>query len=156
MKFTQIIVGTAALAFLAAPVVNAADKQSDQLDKVPTKVKEALLKEANGGTVTDIDKETKNGVVCYEAELKQGDKKWDVHVREDGTIFEPDLKNEELAALPEKVRATLDKERANGEVKDIDRKVDNGTVYYKVNIKTATGDSRKLSIAEDGTIIKEH
>ena len=40
------------------------------MDQVPAAVKATILKEAGDNKITEIEKETKNGKVVYEAELK--------------------------------------------------------------------------------------
>jgi uncharacterized membrane protein YkoI len=60
---------------------------------VPAAVQTTIQSNAAGGKVTEVDKETVNGVPFYYAEVKGTDRKWmKVYVTETGTLMkvEPD------------------------------------------------------------------
>lgn len=59
-----------------------------QFEDTPTAVQETIRKEAQDGTISDIDKETRDGRVVYEVEIKQSPgRKYEIHVAENGTIL---------------------------------------------------------------------
>jgi len=59
-----------------------------QLEETPAAVQETVKKEAQGGTITDIDKELRDGRVVYEIEIRQNPgRKYEIHVAENGTIL---------------------------------------------------------------------
>ena len=54
----------------------------------PAPVRATLDKEAAGGKITEIEKETKDGKVVYSADITdKAGKKWDVTVGEDGKLI---------------------------------------------------------------------
>jgi uncharacterized membrane protein YkoI len=59
-----------------------------QLEDTPARVQETVKKEAQGGIINDIDKETRTGQVVYEVEIKKEPSlKYEIHVTENGTII---------------------------------------------------------------------
>lgn len=73
-----------------APAASATgkDEQKVSLDQVPAAVKAALEKEAKGGTIGEVTKETEKGKTFYEAQItKKNGKNMFVHVREDGKVL---------------------------------------------------------------------
>ncbi len=86
-------------AFLSIGIVgavtsaSAADKHKDKqdvkipMDQVPAAVKATLEKEAKGGKIGDIDKETEKGKVIYSADVTIDGKAFEVKVAEDGSLI---------------------------------------------------------------------
>jgi hypothetical protein len=73
---------------MAAPAVFAGgDEQKVGLDQVPPAVKAAFEKEAKGGAIGDVVKETEKGKTFYEAQISKNGKDRFVHVREDGKVI---------------------------------------------------------------------
>jgi len=72
-------------------VALAGDDEKVTIDQVPAAVKATILKEANGATVTEIEKETKDGKTVYEAEWTEGGKEVEITVAEDGTLIEKEV-----------------------------------------------------------------
>src|SRR5262245_59451850 len=90
MRYVTAICVAAAVAFGAgtAPAVFAAgDEQKMALDQVPAPVKATFEKEAKGGTIGDVVKETEKGKTFYEARITHNGKDMYVHVREDGKVL---------------------------------------------------------------------
>ncbi len=89
------IVAAVAMVFGSAfsPVaVQAADtkeKDGQQLtmDQVPAPVKATLEREAKGGTVGQVTKETEKGKTFYEAQIMKNGKERYVHVAMDGKVL---------------------------------------------------------------------
>ena len=54
------------------------------LDEVPPAVREGLLREANGATITSVEKEDDHGKVVYEADIQSGGKSRELTVDSDG------------------------------------------------------------------------
>jgi len=96
MRYALAIATAAAVFFggFTAPTVSAAgDKAAHEMEKVsmdqlPAPVKATLEKEAKGGTIGDVSKETKKGKMYYEAQIHRTDGKdrW-VHVAPDGKVL---------------------------------------------------------------------
>jgi uncharacterized membrane protein YkoI len=54
---------------------------------VPPAVKTTILKEAEGGTIKEIESETRNGQTTYEAEVVINGKKFEIKVAADGMLL---------------------------------------------------------------------
>lgn len=65
------------------------------IDQVPPQVKATLIKEAEGGKINAVDKETADGKVIYEVDVMIGGKNWEIKVSEDGKLVSKKLDNEE-------------------------------------------------------------
>jgi hypothetical protein len=57
------------------------------MDQVPAAVKATITKEAKGGKIGDIDKETEKGKTVYSADVTIDGKAFEVKVAEDGTLI---------------------------------------------------------------------
>jgi hypothetical protein len=73
------------------PCVSLAEKIGDTeivtMEQLPAAVRKTLVRESTGGTVSEIEKETKNGRVVYEAEVKLDGLKYDVKITADGILL---------------------------------------------------------------------
>lgn len=65
-----------------------------QLKDLPTAVQATIRREAGTNEIVDIDKETRDGKVVYEVEIKQPGKNIELHVAEDGTIVRDSRKED--------------------------------------------------------------
>lgn len=63
-----------------------ASERKVSMAEVPEPVRATLEREA-AGTVTESEKETKNGKVIYSFDVKRDDGAWDVEIAEDGTLI---------------------------------------------------------------------
>jgi len=54
------------------------------LEEVPPAVREGLLREANGASITSVEKEDEHGRVVYEADVQSGGKYREIKVGPDG------------------------------------------------------------------------
>ena len=94
MRYVLAIATAAAVFFggMTAPTVYAAgDKAAHEMEKVsmdqlPAPVKATLEKEAKGGTIGDVTKETEKGKAVYEAHITKDGKDHYINVREDGKV----------------------------------------------------------------------
>ena len=85
---TSIVVALAMTIGMAAPAVFAGgDEQKLGLDQVPPAVKATFEKEAKGGAIGDVVKETEKGKTFYEAQITKKGKDRYVHVNADGKIL---------------------------------------------------------------------
>jgi uncharacterized membrane protein YkoI len=96
MRYVLAIATAAAVLFggITVPTVYAgADKAAHEmekvsLDQVPAPVRATLEKEAKGGTIGDVTKETKKGKMYYEGQIRRTDgKDRYVHVAPDGKVL---------------------------------------------------------------------
>lgn len=153
-----------ALCLMLAAVSFAGECKNEQkvtLDQLPPAVRATLENQAQGGTIGDIDKETKDGQVVYEADVVKGGNKIEVKIAENGTLIsaKPEEEKEEnevkvtFDQLPAPVQATLQAQVGNGSLEEIEKETKDGKVIYKAKF-TKDGKEQKVRIAEDGTLLK--
>ena len=151
------------------------DEISVSIDQVPAAVKAALL--AQGGTINEIEMETENGQAIYEAEVIIDGKEVDVQVSADGTVIGKDADDEDedddaddaddeededdedevqvsLAEAPEAVQATISKEAAGAEIKEIEKETEDGQVIYSAEVIVG-GQEVDIEVALDGTLLNK-
>ena len=93
MRKSSGLLTTCALSLLAASVLSAAPARAAEKDKkskadLPQKVKASLDRRFPGADLTAAEKETENGNVVFDLELKHEGRKYEMDVKEDGTILE--------------------------------------------------------------------
>ncbi len=71
------------------------EEEAVTLDQVPEAVKATILTEAGGATLTEIERETEDGAVVYEAEFEKDGKKMEITVAEDGTLISTEVEEDE-------------------------------------------------------------
>ena len=64
------------------------DEEEVTLDEVPAAVKATILAQAQGGTIEEIERETEDGQVVYEAEVEINGKEYEIEVAADGTLLD--------------------------------------------------------------------
>jgi len=69
------------------------DEEQVTLDQVPQAVKATILAEAKGGTIKEIERETKNGKTVYEAEVVLDGKEVEIKVASDGTLLAKEVED---------------------------------------------------------------
>jgi hypothetical protein len=74
-----------------------ANEQPVNMDQLPAAVKATLTREAGGGQVQEIEKQTWKGRTVYEADVLADGKKWEVMIREDGQMIRKLLDEEDDA-----------------------------------------------------------
>ena len=57
------------------------------MDQVPAPVRATIEKETKGATIKEIERETQKGAKVYEVEYVRDNKKYEVHVAEDGKVL---------------------------------------------------------------------
>lgn len=65
------------------------------LKDLPKAVRKTLKREARGGEIEEIMKETEDGEVVYEAEVEYGEKEYEVEIAADGTLLSKVLEEDE-------------------------------------------------------------
>ncbi|MBA3847177.1 MAG: PepSY-like domain-containing protein [Planctomycetes bacterium] len=61
----------------------------------------------------------------------------------------------DLASLPAPVRATVEREAAGREVRDVDHELEDGKHFYEVKVHVEDGDDLHLRVSEDGALIEK-
>lgn len=98
-----IIVGTLALGGLAGTA--RADEENEaghahkkvNLNDLPSSVRSTFQKEASGGKIEELRKETQNGKTIYEGEVVSNGKGTDLEVAADGTVLERSASHDEAS-----------------------------------------------------------
>ena len=102
-RMTVLSLGLASALALSACASNdkSADKDKDadeikmKIDEVPPAVKATLIREAEGTSVTNVDKETHEGKVIYEADATIGGANYEIRVADDGSLISKKLDKED-------------------------------------------------------------
>ncbi len=86
-----LAIGPAALVTRAA---SADDKKHDEkaektvaLDKIPAKARAAILREAGGSPIIDVQQESEDGKTVYEAHVRKGDEVIGIRVDAEGKLL---------------------------------------------------------------------
>ena len=64
-------------------------------DQIPAAVKATLDKESGNAALDDVEKHSHDGKAIYEADVKIGDKVYEIRVAEDGTLISKKLESGE-------------------------------------------------------------
>jgi hypothetical protein len=93
----KISILTAVLALgLILPVLTYAKEEKVKLSDCPEAVQKTIKDKANGGTIVEVEKETKkDGTVVYEAEIKKDGKEIEVEVAADGTLIKVEQEDDD-------------------------------------------------------------
>jgi Peptidase propeptide and YPEB domain len=150
----------AASLVLLAVVATAAEKDKKiSLDKAPKAVQDAIKARFPDGEVTSVEKETEDGKVVYDVELKLKGRKYEMDILEDGTVIEIE---KEIAAkdLPEAVSKALDAKYPKSTIKEVMevykvKDKDEKLTEYEVTLETADKEAKEVKVSLDGKSIKE-
>jgi uncharacterized membrane protein YkoI len=128
------------------------------LDKVPAKIMAAIKGRFPGAELTSVEKETEEGQVVYDIELKHEGRKYEMDIKADGTIIEIE---KEVAAkdLPEAVTKALEAKYPKATITEIMEvnKVMGKTEtpdHYEVLLVTADQKKLEVTVSLDGKSIK--
>ncbi|MBP7934941.1 MAG: PepSY-like domain-containing protein [Phycisphaerae bacterium] len=161
-SFGALMIGVAAFAVWAE---GKAKEVKVTLDQVPAAVREALTKAAGNAKIAEIEKETENGVVTYEATFFVDGKEKEVKVTAEGKVVkedegdedekEGDEEKEEKIAMdqvPAKARDALMKLVGDGTVTEVVKEIEDGVVSYEAEW-TAKGQSHEAEVTEEGALV---
>jgi hypothetical protein len=148
-------VGMALLVFGAAAW---ADGEKISPDKLPAKVMAAVKERFPNPEFTSITKEMENNAVIYDIEFKHKGKKYEMDIKEDGTVveIEKEVAVKDLAAAVTKaieakypkstIKEIMEVNLVNGKEEKPDR--------YEIIIETADKKTLELEVSLDGKSIK--
>ena len=145
-----------------------------QLSEAPAPVQATVKRVVSTAEIQDVDRETKNGQVIYDVEVKQEGLNRHLKIAENGTLLS-DSNNRDSRSIGERVRErvglnrdattmTLEQVPASvqktirencdvGTLKPIKQETRNGRAQYDVEYEKE-GKNLRLTIADDGTIVK--
>jgi hypothetical protein len=142
------------VALAACAVEDKAEKLAP--DKLPAKISEAIKGRFPSGEVTSAERETEDGKVVYDIELKQDGRKYEMDIQEDGTIIEIE-KEVEVSKLPEAGTKAIAAKYPGSTIKEamevnkVEGKKETPT-HYELTIETAAKKSEEVLLNLDGTI----
>lgn len=99
-----------------------------KLTDAPTMVQTAIKTAAGSATVTDVEKETEDGLTLYEAAWKVGDVDHEVNVNEAGEVMETEM-SVSGDAVPAAVKAAAMKHLPKGATAEFEKKM---VVLYEI------------------------
>ena len=134
-----------------------ADEKTEKIDpdKLPPKIKNAVKARFPGAEVTSAEKEKENGEIVYDLELKHEGRKYEMDVKEDGTIVEIE---KEIKDVPEAISKAVKKKYPTATIKEV-MEVNKVTgkeekpIHYEVTIETA-GKKKEVIVSLDGKSVK--
>ncbi len=128
-------------------------------DKLPAAVQKAVKEAFPGATVTECVKETEDGKVEYEVELKSGKLEAEIELDASGKILETETEEEiPLDQLPETVRDAVGKLVKGGKLLEAERTTKDDSTAYEVEVQCGAvvlelgmdGSGKVLSIGVEG------
>ena len=147
-------IATALLVFTAAI---ADDAKKVPLDKIPKAIKDAINARFPEAEITSVEKETEDGKVVFDVELKHKGRKYEMDIQEDGTVIEIE-KEVALKDAPAALAKTVDAKFPKATIKDIMEvnkvkgKVETPD-HYEVTVETADKKTEEILISLDGKSI---
>ena len=128
-----------------------------KLEDAPPAVRKAIENRFPDAKVTTTERETENGKVVFEVNLTHNDRKYEMHIKKDGTI-EAIEKEIELKEVPEIViKAIKDKypEATIQGAMQVDKINDKKETPDHYLITLMTGDKKKeIAVSLDGKTVK--
>jgi len=150
----------AGIALVMVATASQADEKAGKIapDKLPQKIKDSIKERFPGAEVTGAEKENENGQIMYDIELKHEGRKYEMDIKEDGTIVEIE---KEIASkdVPEAITKAVKKKFPTGTIKGI-MEVNKVTgkeekpIHYEVTIET-DGKKKEVVVSLDGKTVKE-
>ena len=140
------------------------------LDDVPAAVKATILKAAGGAKITEVEKETANGVTTYEAEFVADGKEVEITVGADGKLLKKEAEDDDdgddvdddddedeeevsIDQVPAAVKATILREAKGAAIKEIEKETKDGKTVYEAEF-VAGGKEIEIKVSADGTLLK--
>ena len=151
MKVLRVAVALLAGFALATPVQ--ADEDKIALDKLPAKVTAAVKEKFKDAELVSASKETEDGKVLFEVQIKFKGKVVEVTLTEDGTINEVET-TIEAKDLPKAVTDALEKAYPKATIKKAETIEKGGKTDYEVLIDTADKKTIEIKYDKDGKVVE--
>jgi hypothetical protein len=159
MRKTISRLGTCAVVglFLVGTLARSDDKKVP-LDKVPKPVMDAIKARFPGADVTSVEKETEDGKIIYDVELKHKDRKYEMDIEENGTVLEIEkeiVAKDVPAAVTKAVEAKYPKSTIK-EVMEVNKVKgkEETPIHYEVTIETSEKKTMEVIVSLDGKSVK--
>jgi len=145
---------------IAGQMAKEADEEKVSLDQVPPAVRATILKAAEGGTIKEIERESRNGKTIYEAEIVRNGKETEIKVAEDGTLLgtkveEEDEEEDELSLeqVPDAAREAILRAAKGAKIEEVERETENGLTLYEAEWRI-NGRKCAVEVTADGTVVE--
>ena len=147
-----------------------------QMSEAPAPVQATVKRIVSSAEIQDVDRETKNGQVVYDVEVKQEGLNRHLKIAENGTLLsdsndrgntsigqrvrervglDRDASAMTLEQVPAAVQKTIRDNCDVGTLKPIKQETRNGRVQYDVEFEKE-GKNLRMTIADDGSIVKDN
>jgi uncharacterized membrane protein YkoI len=131
--------------------VAAAAPTQPALGEVPAPVRTAIQSQANGATVTGIEKDTDDGEVSYTIDTKGADGSQSTFaIASDGALIS---KGESLSSLPPPVRSAIAAQADQGTIDAVEEDFDDAQPAYVATITSPQGRDHDFTFSTDGTLL---
>jgi len=172
-----LLIAGLAVAIAAVATQQVAENEREiPAGEVPAAVMATIVEAAQGAAIGEIEMDTEDGQVVYEAEVIIDGQEVDVEVAADGTLLgkeadedegddegddeaddEDDEEEEQeeivsLDAVPAAVKATIEKEAAGAEIKEVEMETEDGVTVYKAEV-IIDGQEVDIKVVADGTLL---
>jgi hypothetical protein len=124
---------------------------------VPKPVKDSVDARFPGATITNMEKENENGGVVYDYELKHNGRKYEMDIKEDGTVMEIE---KEIKDVPPAVSIAVKGKFANSTIKEVMevnmvKGKDETPDHYEVTLTDVGGKEMEVNVSLDGTKVED-
>ena len=130
------------------------------LEQVPPAVKATILQQANGATITEIERETRDGEVTYEAEFRVDGQTVEIKMAPDGTLLGRQLEDEgddeddlKIGDVPEPARRVLLGMAGGAPILEVERETEAGVVVYGAAWRK-NGVLHEAEVTADGILLE--
>ena len=134
-----LLAAFAVVALALTQIALADDNETEEavaFDQLPAAVQKAVKEAYPGAKITKCVKETEDGEVEYEVELKSGKLEAEVELDASGKILETETEEEiPLGQLPDAVRSAATKLVRGGKLLEAERITENDTLAYEVEVQ---------------------
>jgi uncharacterized membrane protein YkoI len=156
MHRSAVAIAIALLVFTAA---SADDAKKVPLDKIPKAIKDAINARFPDAEITSVEKETEDGKVVFDVELKHKGRKYEMDIQEDGTVIEIEkevpvkdapeaITKAVLAKYPKSIiQEVMEMYKVKGKEETL--------TSYEVTIETADKKKMELVVSLDGKSVKQ-
>jgi uncharacterized membrane protein YkoI len=123
---------------------------------VPANIMSTVNNRLPGATVTSVEKENENGGIVYDFELTQQGKKYEMDIKDDGTLTEIEKQVDAPASVKSTVLAKYPGATI-GDVMEVDVVTgkDERPDRYEVTITGTDGKEKEVNVGMDGKIEEE-
>jgi uncharacterized membrane protein YkoI len=139
---------------------SADDKKAEKIkeDKIPEKVMKTIKDRFPEAKITSAEKETEEGAVVYDIELTHKGRKYEMDIKEDGTLIEIEKQVDEKD-LPEAVKKAVQAKYPKAkldEIMEVNKVKDRRETpaHYEIVIVTADKKKMEIIVSLDGKSVK--